>query len=52
MGKKQANILVALEISNGTGNGWNPEGTVTRAEAAQFIAMVIKIKQVHQKECI
>ena len=37
-GKKQANILVALEISNGTGNGWNPEGTVTRAEAAQFIA--------------
>ncbi|MBH0347278.1 MULTISPECIES: N-acetylmuramoyl-L-alanine amidase [Bacillus] len=38
-GKKQANILVALEISKGTGNGWEPEGTVTRAEAAQFIAM-------------
>ncbi|MGH0430584.1 N-acetylmuramoyl-L-alanine amidase [Bacillus hominis] len=43
-GKKQANILVALEISMGTGNGWNPEGTVTRAEAAQFIAMADKNK--------
>ena len=43
-GKKQANILVALEISKGTGNGWNPEGIVTRAEAAQFIAMADKDK--------
>ncbi|WP_212934586.1 N-acetylmuramoyl-L-alanine amidase [Bacillus hominis] len=43
-GKEKANILVALEISMGTGNGWNPEGTVTRAEAAQFIAMADKNK--------
>lgn len=43
-GKEKANILVALEISKGTGNGWNPEGTVTRAEAAQFIAMADKNK--------
>ncbi|OSY12249.1 S-layer protein [Bacillus mycoides] len=43
-GKKQANILVALEISMGTGNGWNPDGTVSRAEAAQFIAMADKNK--------
>ncbi|MED0901769.1 N-acetylmuramoyl-L-alanine amidase [Bacillus nitratireducens] len=43
-GKKQANILVALEISMGTGNGWKPDGTVSRAEAAQFIAMADKNK--------
>lgn len=43
-GKEKANILVALGISNGTGAGWNPEGTVTRAEAAQFIAMADKNK--------
>ncbi|WP_439875172.1 N-acetylmuramoyl-L-alanine amidase [Bacillus mycoides] len=43
-GKKQANILVALGISMGTGNGWKPDGTVTRAEAAQFIAMADKNK--------
>lgn len=43
-GKEKANILVALEISKGTGNGWNPDGTVSRAEAAQFIAMADKNK--------
>ncbi|PQZ56173.1 amidase [Bacillus sp. MYb209] len=43
-GKEKANILVALEISMGTGNGWNPDGTVSRAEAAQFIAMADKNK--------
>ncbi|HDR7795480.1 TPA: N-acetylmuramoyl-L-alanine amidase [Bacillus luti] len=43
-GKKQANILVALEISKGKGTSWDPEGTVTRAEAAQFIAMADKNK--------
>ncbi|MBE7121914.1 N-acetylmuramoyl-L-alanine amidase [Bacillus cereus] len=43
-GKQKANILVALEISMGTGNGWNPDGAVSRAEAAQFIAMADKNK--------
>ncbi|MFK4354064.1 S-layer homology domain-containing protein [Bacillus sp. RC92] len=37
-GEKAANILVALDITNGTGNGWEPEKAVTRAEAAKFIA--------------
>ena len=37
-GEKQANILVELGISKGTDNGWAPEKSVTRAEAAQFIA--------------
>ncbi|MGO5010093.1 S-layer homology domain-containing protein [Bacillus wiedmannii] len=37
-GKKAANILVALDITNGTGNGWEPDKSVTRAEAAKFIA--------------
>ncbi|EMA6344717.1 N-acetylmuramoyl-L-alanine amidase [Bacillus cytotoxicus] len=37
-GEKQANTLVALGISKGTGDGWKPNGIVTRAEAAQFIA--------------
>ncbi|PEM55555.1 S-layer homology domain-containing protein [Bacillus wiedmannii] len=37
-GKKAANILVALDITNGTGNGWEPDKAVTRAEAAKFIA--------------
>ncbi|MDA1581369.1 MULTISPECIES: S-layer homology domain-containing protein [Bacillus cereus group] len=37
-GEKDANILVALGITNGTGNGWEPDKSVTRAEAAKFIA--------------
>ena len=37
-GEKAANILVALEISKGTENGWAPDKAVTRAEAAQFVA--------------
>ncbi|TCW51372.1 S-layer family protein [Bacillus thuringiensis] len=37
-GKNAANILVALDITNGTGNGWEPDKAVTRAEAAKFIA--------------
>ncbi|PEB51488.1 amidase [Bacillus pseudomycoides] len=37
-GEKLANTLVALGISKGTDDGWNPDGIVTRAEAAQFIA--------------
>ncbi|RWS39034.1 amidase [Bacillus mycoides] len=37
-GEKLANTLVALDISKGTGDGWKPDGIVTRAEAAQFIA--------------
>ncbi|MGG0111382.1 S-layer homology domain-containing protein, partial [Bacillus tropicus] len=36
-GEKDANILVALGITNGTGNGWEPDKSVTRAEAAKFI---------------
>ncbi|PHE99773.1 S-layer protein [Bacillus wiedmannii] len=41
-GKKAANILVALDITNGTGNGWEPDKAVTRAEAAKFIAKTDK----------
>ncbi|KFN02418.1 amidase [Bacillus clarus] len=37
-GEKLANTLVVLGISKGTGDGWKPNGIVTRAEAAQFIA--------------
>ncbi|PFZ32059.1 S-layer protein, partial [Bacillus wiedmannii] len=41
-GKNAANILVALGITNGTGNGWEPDKSVTRAEAAKFIAKTDK----------
>ncbi|PFJ26161.1 S-layer protein [Bacillus anthracis] len=41
-GEKDANILVALGITNGTGNGWEPDKSVTRAEAAKFIAKTDK----------
>ncbi|EJR35587.1 S-layer homology domain-containing protein [Bacillus mycoides] len=41
-GKDAANILVALDITNGTGNGWEPDKAVTRAEAAKFIAKTDK----------
>ncbi|PFC78043.1 S-layer protein [Bacillus cereus] len=37
-GKEKANILVELGISVGTGDQWEPKKTVTKAEAAQFIA--------------
>ncbi|AWC27711.1 S-layer homology domain-containing protein [Bacillus cytotoxicus] len=37
-GEKKANILVELGISVGTGSAWEPNKSVTRAEAAQFIA--------------
>ncbi|KOS30256.1 S-layer protein [Bacillus anthracis] len=41
-GEEKANILVELGISVGTGDGWEPNKTVTRAEAAQFIAKTDK----------
>ncbi|MBE7097831.1 S-layer protein Sap [Bacillus cereus] len=41
-GEKAANILVTLDITNGTGNGWEPDKSVTRAEAAKFIAKTDK----------
>ncbi len=37
-GEEYANILVNLGLSNGTDNGWQPNKSVTRAEAAHFIA--------------
>lgn len=37
-GKDYANILVELNISNGTGDNWNPDGTASRAEVAKFVA--------------
>lgn len=37
-GEEKANILINLGISAGTGKGWEPNKSVTRAEAAQFIA--------------
>ncbi len=36
-GKAKANILVELGISIGTGEKWEPEKILTKAEAAQFI---------------
>ncbi|MBE7104845.1 S-layer homology domain-containing protein [Bacillus cereus] len=47
-GKAKANILVELGISVGTGDKWEPNKTVTKAEAAQFIAKTDK--QFGQKE--
>ncbi|TXR67659.1 S-layer homology domain-containing protein [Bacillus sp. AR18-7] len=41
-GKEKANILVELGISVGTGDQWEPKKTVTKAEAAQFIAKTDK----------
>ncbi|MGN5652388.1 S-layer homology domain-containing protein [Bacillus sp. Brlt_9] len=41
-GKEKANILVELGISVGTGDKWEPKKTVTKAEAAQFIAKTDK----------
>ncbi|MGE6346922.1 N-acetylmuramoyl-L-alanine amidase [Bacillus mycoides] len=43
-GKAKANILVELGISVGTGNKWEPEKTLTKAEAAQFIKKADSIK--------
>ncbi|MGX5558456.1 S-layer homology domain-containing protein [Bacillus cereus] len=37
-GEKYANILIDLKISNGTDNGWQPNRSITRAEAAQLTA--------------
>ncbi|KIQ87983.1 hypothetical protein RW25_14565 [Bacillus sp. L_1B0_8] len=37
-GEKYANILIELKISNGTDNGWQPNRSITRAEAAQLTA--------------
>ncbi|MGH0942284.1 S-layer homology domain-containing protein [Bacillus mycoides] len=47
-GKDKANILVELGISVGTGGKWEPNKSVTKAEAAQFIAKTDK--QFGQKE--
>ncbi|GLV64971.1 S-layer protein [Bacillus mycoides] len=41
-GKDKANILVELGISVGTGGKWEPNKSVTKAEAAQFIAKTDK----------
>ena len=41
-GKEKANILVELGISVGTGDQWEPKKSVTKAEAAQFIAKTDK----------
>ncbi|MDR4395606.1 S-layer homology domain-containing protein, partial [Bacillus paranthracis] len=47
-GKYKANILVKLGCSFGTGVKWEPNKSVTKAEAAQFIAKTDK--QFGQKE--
>ncbi|MCQ6525169.1 MULTISPECIES: S-layer homology domain-containing protein [Bacillus] len=41
-GEEKANILVNLGISVGTGGKWEPNKSVSRAEAAQFIALTDK----------
>ncbi|HDR7515229.1 N-acetylmuramoyl-L-alanine amidase [Bacillus mobilis] len=43
-GKEKANILVALGISVGTGDRWEPKKILTKAEAAQFIAKTDSLK--------
>ncbi len=43
-GKAKANILVELGISVGTGYKWEPEKTLTKAEAAQFITKADSIQ--------
>ncbi|MFJ8528245.1 S-layer homology domain-containing protein [Bacillus sp. NPDC094106] len=53
-GERYANILVGLGISNGIDNNWKPDKSVTRAEAAQFVAMTdtskdkeVKLKKIN-----
>ena len=41
-GEEKANILINLGISVGTGKKWEPNKSVSRAEAAQFIAVTDK----------
>ncbi|EEL89317.1 S-layer protein [Bacillus cereus] len=41
-GEEKANILINLGISVGTGKKWEPNKSVSRAEAAQFIALTDK----------
>ncbi|MGG0153502.1 S-layer homology domain-containing protein [Bacillus mycoides] len=41
-GEEKANILINLGISVGTGGKWEPNKSVSRAEAAQFIAVTDK----------
>ncbi|SCM92529.1 S-layer protein EA1 [Bacillus mycoides] len=41
-GEEKANILINLGISVGTGSKWEPNKSVSRAEAAQFIALTDK----------
>ncbi|MGH0942285.1 S-layer homology domain-containing protein [Bacillus mycoides] len=41
-GEEKANILINLGISVGTGDKWEPNKSVSRAEAAQFIALTDK----------
>ncbi|HFK1451329.1 MULTISPECIES: N-acetylmuramoyl-L-alanine amidase [Bacillus cereus group] len=43
-GKAKANILVELGISIGTGDKWEPEKILTKAEAAQFIKKADSLK--------
>ena len=43
-GKEKANILVALGISVGTGDRWEPKKILTKAEAAQFITKTDSLK--------
>ncbi|MEB8555942.1 S-layer homology domain-containing protein, partial [Bacillus cereus] len=44
-GEKFANILIDLNISNGTDNGWQPDRFITRAEAAQLTAKTDMLQQ-------
>ncbi|TKI90067.1 S-layer homology domain-containing protein, partial [Bacillus cereus] len=44
-GEKYANILIDLNISNGTDNGWQPNRSITRAEAAQLTAKTDMLQQ-------
>ncbi|OFD47071.1 N-acetylmuramoyl-L-alanine amidase [Bacillus mycoides] len=41
-GKEEVNILVELKLSLGTGDGWKPDNSITREQAAQLTAQTDK----------
>ena len=44
-GKEEVNILVELKLSLGTENGWKPNDSITREQAAQLTAQTDKFSK-------
>ncbi|MGE7883774.1 N-acetylmuramoyl-L-alanine amidase [Bacillus sp. NPDC094077] len=44
-GKEEVNILVELKLSLGTGDGWKPDNSITREQAAQLTAQTDKFEK-------